>query len=47
MMKTKIKVVINGNEYLVESTYESGLENITKTIKEIVAQELLIMDKKN
>jgi len=46
-MKTKIKLVINGNEYLVESTYESGFEHIIKTIKEIVAQELLMMDKKN
>ena len=46
-MKTKIKVVINGNEYLVESTYEMGMEAVQQVIKTMVIQELLIMDKKN
>lgn len=46
-MKTRIKVIINGNEYLVESTYESGIEAIIKVIDNITSQELKIMEARN
>lgn len=45
-MKTKIKVLINGNSFEVESSYEHGYESIIKMIDNITKQQITLEEKK-